>query len=71
MAVLPTRVTIAFGRREDALLEKLKDETNVSTSELFRRALKFYSEYRHVLEGDIDRKVRTYLDLLPKGEHVI
>lgn len=68
---LPTRVTIAFSNGDDALLKKLSREANVSTSELVRRAIKFYSEYQEVVEGNLDRKVRTYLDMLPSGEHLI
>ena len=71
MSPSPTRITIAFSGGEDSTLKKLKDEESVSTSEIIRRAVKFYSRYRYALQGDTDRKMKTYLDMLPKGEHVI
>lgn len=67
----PTRITIAFTNGEDALLKKLSKEMNISVSELIRRATKFYCKYQSVLEGEMERKIRTYLDLLPNGEHQI
>ena len=68
---VPTRITIAFTSGEEVLLKKLSKEMKVSVSELVRRATKFYCGYQNVLEGDMERKIRTYLDLLPNGEHQI
>jgi len=67
MASPPTRITIAFTGGEEALLKKLSKEMKVSVSELVRKATKFYCRYQNVLEGDMERKIRTYLDLLPNG----
>jgi len=71
MASPPTRITIAFTNGEEASLKDLSKEMNVSVSELVRRATKFYTKYHDTLEGDMARKIRTYLDLLPNGEHQI
>lgn len=71
MASVPSRITFAFDKDEETLLRKTSKEANVSVSELIRRAVKFYCKYRDVIEGDMERKIRTYLDLLPNGEHQI
>ena len=71
MPSLPTRITIAFTNGEETLIKDLSKEMNVSVSELIRRATKFYCRYQDILEGEMERKIRTYLDLLPNGEHQI
>ncbi len=71
MSVGLTRVTFALGKEEDALLKSISKENSLSTSEVIRRALKFYCEYTGLLEGALSKKIRNYLILLPKGEHLI
>ena len=71
MAAPPIRITVAFTDVEEAPLKELSKEMNVSVSELVRRATKFYCKYQDILDGDLERKIRAYLDLLPNGEHQI
>ncbi|MDP7445344.1 MAG: hypothetical protein QGF64_06745 [Candidatus Poseidoniia archaeon] len=67
----PTRITIAFTNGEAALLKKLSREMDVSVSELIRRTTKFYFKYQNILEGEIEIKIKAYLDLLLNSEHQI
>ncbi|MEM4733099.1 MAG: ribbon-helix-helix protein, CopG family, partial [Candidatus Bathyarchaeia archaeon] len=67
----PTRITVAFDPATAALLEKISKETELSQSEVMRRALRFYSENKMLLDPAVKRKVYTYMDLLLSGEHVI
>lgn len=67
----PTRITVAFDSATAALLEKISKETEVSQSELMRRALRFYSENKALLDPAVKKKVYAYMDLLLSGEHVI
>ncbi len=67
----PTRITVAFDPATAALLEKISKETELSQSEVMRRALRFYSENKILLDPAVKRKVYTYMDLLLSGEHVI
>ncbi len=67
----PTRITVAFDKPTADLLEKISTETNVSQSEIMRRALKFYSENKTLEDPTIKRKIHSYQDMLLSGEHVI
>jgi hypothetical protein len=64
-----SRVTIALDEETSGLLEKLKEESRGSQSELMRQALRFYWERRGMAEKAPHLKV--YADMLPGGEHLI
>jgi hypothetical protein len=68
--VTPTRVTVALDKETAELFERLKQEERASQSGLVRRALKFYAEYKDLLEGK-DERINTYVDMLMEGEHLI
>ncbi len=63
------RVTIALDEETLQLFEEMKEETNLSQSELVRRALRFYHEHRSII-GSLEN-LETYMDMLPSGEHII
>lgn len=67
----PTRITVAFDQSTAKLLEKVSQEAELSQSEIMRRALRFYYENKALQDPTTRRKVRTYMDLLLSGEHVI
>jgi hypothetical protein len=69
--VNPTRVTVAFDKQTAELLEKISVESQVSQSEIMRRALKFYHENRALEDQNTKKKIHAYIDLLLTGEHVI
>lgn len=53
------------------IFKKMKNESRVSQSELMREALKFYCKYRMLFEPVDAEKVRTYIEMLSTGEHII
>lgn len=63
------RVTIALDEETAQLLEKLKEESRGSQSELMRQALRFYWERRGAAEKA--PHLGLYADMLPSGEHLI
>src|SRR3990170_962923 len=67
----PTRITVAFDQSTASLLEKLSKEAELSQSEIVRRALRFYHENKAITDPATRKKVKTYMDLLLSGEHVI
>jgi hypothetical protein len=67
----PTRITVAFDQPTANLLEKISRETQLSHSEIMRRALRFYDENKVMLDPAIRNKAHAYMDLLLSGEHVI
>jgi hypothetical protein len=67
----PTRITVAFDPSTANLLEKISKETELSQSEIMRRALRFYYENKGLADPVIRRKVYSYMDLLLGGEHVV
>ena len=69
--VNPTRVTVAFDKTTADLLEKISKESEVSQSEIMRRALKFYSDNMALEDPAIKKKIHGYMDMLLSGEHVI
>jgi hypothetical protein len=66
-----TRITVAFDQPTADLLEKISQETELSQSEIMRRALKFYSENKQLTDPTTRKKAYTYMNLLLDGEHVI
>lgn len=71
MSKNPTRITVAFDQLTANLLEKISQETDLSQSEIMRRALKFYSENKPLTAPTTRKKAYAYMDLLLDGEHVI
>ena len=69
--VNPTRITVAFDKTTADLLEKISTESEVSQSEVMRRALKFYNENRALEDPANKKKIHGYMDMLLSGEHVI
>ena len=67
----PTRITVAFDSLTANLLDKISKETELSQSEIMRRALRFYSDNRILENAEIRKKIYIYMDLLLSGEHVI
>jgi hypothetical protein len=67
----PIRITVAFDHSTATLLEKISQETELSHSEIIRRALRFYNENKTLLDPAVRRKMYAYMDLLSSGEHVI
>ncbi|MEM2911556.1 MAG: ribbon-helix-helix protein, CopG family [Candidatus Bathyarchaeia archaeon] len=67
----PIRVTVAFDPPTASLLEKLSHEEGLSQSEIMRRALRFFNENKALADHVVNRKVRSYMELLLNGEHVI
>ncbi|VUT23684.1 MAG: Ribbon-helix-helix protein, copG family [Candidatus Methanolliviera sp. GoM_asphalt] len=66
----PTRITAAIDERTANLLEEMREEMNISQSELMRRAIQFYHENKDLLDLDRD-KFRERIEMLSSGEHVI
>jgi uncharacterized protein (DUF1778 family) len=71
MAKNPTRITVAFDQPTANLLEKISTETELSQSEIMRRALKFYNDNKALTDPVLRKKAYAYMDLLLDGEHVI
>jgi predicted CopG family antitoxin len=67
------RITIAIDDDSYDLVNKMKENLKVSQSEIFRKALRFYSKYGDLMDSgkDNDKKINTYLELLSGGEHII
>jgi hypothetical protein len=71
MSKNPTRITVAFDQNTANLLDKISTETELSQSEIMRRALKFYSDNKALTDPALRKKAYAYMDLLLGGEHVI
>ena len=67
----PIRVTISFDEKTYRYFESLKNEMDVSQSELIRRAIRFYHDNRGALDLASGEKMSEYRELLGDGEHVI
>ncbi len=66
----PTRVTVALDEPTANLFEEMKDEMRISRSELIRRALRFYHDYKSTVDlGGKDTSL--YVEMLHEGEHII
>ena len=68
---LPERVTIVLDEETVVLFKEAKKELRVSQSELMREALKFYCKYKTLFETIDEALVRTYIEMLSSGEHII
>lgn len=66
----PVRVTIALDEESVRIFEDLKRELNASQSEIIRRLIKFYRDYRFLEKFDRER-IATYVEMLGEGEHVV
>ncbi|HTY76027.1 MAG TPA: ribbon-helix-helix protein, CopG family [Candidatus Nanoarchaeia archaeon] len=71
MSKNPTRITVAFDQATANLLEKISTETDLSQSEIMRRALRFYNDNKVLADNAVRKKAFAYMDLLLGGEHVI
>jgi hypothetical protein len=71
MSKNPTRITVAFDQSTASLLEKISTESELSQSEIMRRALRFYSENKILTNPATRKKAYAYMDLLLDGEHII
>jgi hypothetical protein len=71
MAKNPTRITVAFDQSTANLLEKISTESELSQSEIMRRALKFYNDNKALTDPGLRKKAYEYMDLLLDGEHII
>jgi hypothetical protein len=69
--VNPTRITVAFDKTTADLLEKISTESEVSQSEVMRRAIKFYNDNKALEDPAIKKKIHAYSDMLLNGEHII
>ncbi len=67
----PIRVTISFDEKTYRYFENLKNEMDVSQSELIRRGIKFYYENKGTLDLTSGEKLTEYKDMLGDGEHII
>jgi hypothetical protein len=67
----PVRITIALDKETNSLFEKLKAESKLSKSGLIRRAVRFYSENKKVIDEYGSKRINTYVDMLAHGEHII
>ncbi|MFW9899642.1 MAG: ribbon-helix-helix protein, CopG family [Candidatus Thorarchaeota archaeon] len=68
------RITIALDEETDNVLKELKDGSNKSQSELIRKSIKFYHQFKKVFnhsKNGAAKRVNTYMDLLSNGEHII
>lgn len=71
---ISNRVTIALDDNTFELLKELKEESSNSQSEILRRSIRFYHEFKKVIGPDKNntmQRMLTYMDLLSHGEHVI
>ncbi|TFG19568.1 MAG: CopG family transcriptional regulator [Promethearchaeota archaeon] len=68
------RITIALDDKTDEVLNELKNGSHKSQSELIRKSIRFYHQFKkvfnHSKKGAANR-VDTYLELLSNGEHII
>ena len=67
----PIRVTISFDEKTYRHFENLKNEMDVSQSELIRRAINFYYDNRGNLDLASGEKMSDYKEMLGNGEHII
>ncbi len=66
----PIRITVALDKESYEVFNKLKEKIKDSQSELIRRALKFYYDYKELENFDRSR-LKTYVEMLAEGEHII
>ena len=58
MSKNPIRITVAFDQLTANLLEKISKETELSQSEIMRRAIKFYSDNKALTDPAVRKYVR-------------
>jgi len=66
----PIRITVALDEETYEIFSRLKEEIKNSQSELIRKALRFYYDYKE-LENFDRNKIMTYVEMLAEGEHII
>ncbi len=66
----PVRITVALDEDSLRVFNELREDLGLSQSEIVRRALKFYRDYR-TLENYSKDRIETYVEMLEGGEHVI
>ncbi len=64
-------MTIALDDETLDLVKTLREEINVSQSELLRKAIKFYKSYRSYFENGKVEKIKFYMEMLNGGDHII
>jgi hypothetical protein len=67
----PERITIALDEETSALFKKMKEDLNISQSEIMREAIKFYGKHKPLFEFAEDKNVYTHAEMLTAGEHII
>ena len=67
----PERITIALDEETAGLFKKMKEDSNMSQSELMRESLKFFGKHKLLFEYAEDNKVYTHAEMLSAGDHVI
>ena len=67
----PERITIAMDEETFNIFKKLRSTLRLSQSGLMREALKFYNKNRKLFESVEEDKIRTYIEMLSAGEHII
>ncbi|MBD3255236.1 MAG: ribbon-helix-helix protein, CopG family [Candidatus Lokiarchaeota archaeon] len=67
------RVTFSLDEDTARLLLEMKDNLSISQSELIRNSIKFYYKYKRYMKNErkSDAKMKTYLEMLDNGEHII
>ncbi|MBE8539541.1 CopG family transcriptional regulator [Geoglobus acetivorans] len=65
----PPRISIALDDETYSIFNELKESFS-SASEFFRELLKFYREFSFLEDYD-PFKIKTYVEMLSEGEHVI
>lgn len=65
----PPRISVALDEETYEIFSDLKGSFS-SVSEMFRELLKFYSKFRF-LENQDPFRIKTYVEMLSEGEHVI
>ena len=66
----PERITVALDEETASILDKMTSDEDASKSEMVRNAIKFYQENEELRKYN-QEKLKTYLNLLSQGEHVI
>jgi Arc/MetJ-type ribon-helix-helix transcriptional regulator len=66
----PIRITVALDEESYEIFNSLREKFRDSQSELIRKALRFYHDYQE-LENYDRNKVKTYVEMLAEGEHII
>ncbi|MFW9880019.1 MAG: ribbon-helix-helix protein, CopG family [Candidatus Thorarchaeota archaeon] len=68
------RITIALDDETNDVLEKLKENSPTSQSEIIRKAIRFYNKFKNIFNNSANgmaERVNMYIDLLAQGEHII